>query len=167
MPFGPFDSEIHPLIAVFRELDTAATAAAGSYNNSFREPFLTDTDDDGIGEPDQQYGSEISIRVQVESDVQEAFSMGQGGDMPRTSITLSVFRERLREAGYLGADGKPTLKKGTRLVRIEDLDGETQWTYDSPDWLYIEQIRFADAHLAGKNNFFLVECKSREEGPRI
>ncbi len=167
MGFGPFDTEIHPLIAVIQPLDTSATEAAGGYDDELREPILTDSGDDGIGEPDTQYGPQFEIRVQVESDDQEVFNIGQGGTLPRTFITLSIFRQRLKSQGLLGTDGKPTFANGARLLKLKALNGETQWTYDRPDWLYLEEVRLADAHLAGKNNFFLTEWKSRQEGMTV
>jgi hypothetical protein len=165
MGFGPFDSEIFPLIAVIRKLDTAATEAASGYDPVFREPYLTDSDDDGIGEPDTQYGPEIRIRCQLESDDQERLTMGPGGNTPGTFITLSIFRAALSEQGLLGADGKPAIPVSARLTGLETVRGETMWTYDRPDWLHIEEIRMADAHLANRNNFFLFECRSWKEGP--
>lgn len=169
MGFGPFDTEIHPLVAVIRTLDTAATSAASGYDDVFREPLLTDSDDDQIGEPDTVFGSEIRLIMQQESDDQERITMGPGGNLPTTFITLSVFRSRLAEGGWLGADGNPTIKVGARLLRIESMDGEKQWTYgtseEEPRWLHLDEIRMADAHLAGRNNFFLWEFRSRIEGP--
>jgi hypothetical protein len=171
MGFGPFDTEVFPLVAVIRTLDTAATEAASGYDPLFREPLLTDSDDDQIGEPDTVFGDEIRLIMQQESDDQERLTMGPGGNLPGTFITLSVFRSRLEENGWLGADGNPTIKVGARLVRIEAVDGEKQWTYGTSDedgeprWLHLEEIRMADAHLAGRNNFFLTEWRSRKEGP--
>lgn len=174
MGLGPFDSEIFPMRAVIQQFTPAAAESAGKLNHVMRERYLVDGDADGIGdEPSELYdGDPISVLCQLERQSLEQLEMASGGDLATSQILISFSRGRLASHTPTLIDtttGKPKIKKGDRLVRIETPGGDKVWTFDTPvtNALYCEQILLSDAYLGEQSNWFLSTWKSRKVGPTI
>lgn len=170
MGIGPFDTEIFPMIAVIQQFTPAAAESAGELNHIMRERYLVDGDGDGIGdEPANLYdGDPVKVPGQFERQSLEELTMGSGGDLATSQILISFSRGRLASLSLIDTStGKPTIKKGDRLVRVETPSGDKVWTYDSPitNALYCDQILPSDAYIGQQSNWFLSTWKSRKRGP--
>jgi len=168
MGLGPFDSLIFPVVAIIQRVDMVATEAAAGYNHRFREPVLTDSGTDGIGESTVVLGAEIEIPCQVENSRHEDLSPGQGGDLPETSIILTMSRTDLKALSLIGTDGRVGLRPGAdRLIRIENEIGEKLRTFNRPPGgLYLTEAKPADAYLGNTANFILATFEDRPRGPK-
>ena len=108
------------------------------------------------------------VPAQLESSALEALTMASGGNLPTSDIFVSFSRGRLESLSLMGSDGKPLIKPGDRWVRLEDMIGNTMWTFDQPnEGLVCEEIRMSDAFLGQRSNWFIATFKSRKEGPTL
>lgn len=168
MGLGPFDSLIFPVSAIVQRVDTVATESASGYNHRFREPTLTDGNADGIGEPDLVMAAAITIPAQVEKSRLEDLTMGEGGDIPETMLTLTFSRGDLRSLGLIDSSGRIKLRRGMdRLIRLDDPTAEKMWTFDQPPGgLYLTEIGPADSWIGMSLNHILAVFEDKPRGPR-
>jgi hypothetical protein len=168
MGLGPFDTEIWPALAVIEQFAPAAAESAGKLDHTLRERKLLDGDADGVGdEPAELYAAEIKVRAQFERRKLEDLVMGAGGDLADSEIMISFSRGTLASFTPTLIDattGNPKIKKGDKLVRIENLKATPVWTFSRP--LFCEEIVLSDSWLASEANWFLSIWKSRRQGPK-
>lgn len=176
MGFGPFDTEIFPMVAVIAQFDPATADAAGKLNHVMRERNLMDGDGDGVGdEPPELYKSGddlLSVRCQLERKSMEALEMASGGNLATSEIMVSFSRGTLSSYSPSLIDtttGKPKIKPGDRLVRIDTPAGDKVWTFDTPqaNALFCNEIVPSDAYLGERSNWFLSTWGSRKHGPTV
>ncbi len=63
----------------------------------------------------------------------------RGGSQSTSDLVIVLHMPDLEDAGLVDADGKPAIRKGDRVEAIEDLDGNTVFSYPDPPGLYVEE----------------------------
>lgn len=144
--------------------DTAATAAAGGYDEDFRETTLTDTDDDGLGDADGRVESAtISIKAQIETDRQELQRMTGTGDVTQTQLGLVVHMRDMENLGYVEVNGDLKVRKGDRLVKIRNKAGLTRMDFGRTP-IYVTHAVRLNAWLGNDSNLALLTFGERARG---
>jgi len=113
---------------VIGRLNTAAMEAAGVYNDVLREPVLSDSDGDGVGETVREE-TELEVPAQIATDTWEKLRLAAGGLAPSTEIAIAFDREELEIADMLDTTGETLLRQSDRLIRVDDMDGVTIMTF--------------------------------------
>ena len=154
---------IRPLVATIAPLDTAAIDTAGNYDDVFREVKKTDTDSDGIGETQRVEGTPYTLQVQVETSLQENQRMAGTGDLPDSSIALVAHMKELEEKGMVAADGRVSLKKRDRLVKIADELGNDVISFDRVP-VYVTHVKRIDGWINSRSNLLWALFEERPQG---
>lgn len=155
---------IRPLVATIAPLDTAAIEAAGDFDDDFREVVKEDNvGADGIGETQRKEGATFTLKVQVESDLQEIQRITGTGDIPDSAVALVAHMKELEAKGMVAADGRVTVKRGDRLVKLVDKFGTTVTTYDRVP-IYATHVKRIDGWLGHKSNLLFLQFDDREQG---
>lgn len=163
---------IWPHIAVFRQLDTAATAAdpdgAGpltkGYDDGWDTPIVLDLP---TRVSTRKEGPPLRIPVQVETE-----EFGKAEQMPsgtnlRHAMTLVAHFKDLRKLGLVDPEtGLPTLQHGDRLEALKHkTTGELTMLIAPPHGLYVYELRPVSFGLSAlTRNLLLIRLESRKQG---
>jgi hypothetical protein len=154
------------MTATIARLDTDATDTAAGYDPVMREVILADGDGDGIGESLRQE-TEVLIPVQVENDRDEQQRMMGSGDVPQSAVVLIVHLRDMERLGLRDSSrpGGIVLKKGDRLVRIQDKAGTVRdFPVAAKGGYYCTHVRLADGFVGGRANLSYLSFAERPQG---
>ena len=155
---------IWPFQAVIEQYNTGATEASEGgtgYHPFFREPVKTTS-----GEDTRKYDSPIVIPCQVETERDEVrvLRMTQSGDNEQVAIVLVFHFQDLEDFDLVDDNGRSRIKKGDRLLRVEDLDEIVLDDYGSLNMV----ITGAEPHSYGlssrRRNLLVCRVERREHG---
>jgi hypothetical protein len=127
--------------AQIARLDTTATRSGGYYDDVFREVTMTDTDGDGIGEPQRQEHADDIVPCQVGSRAWEALQAHDLGNVPQTELILRFHFKDLERLSLVDAtSGEALIHVGDRLVATLDYrTGEVVQAIRTPPGLYVQR----------------------------
>lgn len=119
--------------AEIRRLDTVATAAAGGYDDTFRQVLRNDVDGDGIGDPKRSEKAAELVPCQIDRPgFREAKRLTMMGYSPDVELILVFHFEDLERLSLVDANGETMIRTGTRLLSIKDINGNTVRTLTTP-----------------------------------
>ena len=131
---GAFSLVNGTVIAVFGQLDTASTA----YDDTFREPVLERANaDDKIGDVDREE-TEYKVRVQVEERLSGGLNQLLTGQQRERVTELTADWRELVDAGLVDTHGDVEIRKGARLIRIEDRCEQVISNFPGTKALYVD-----------------------------
>ena len=129
---------VNPLIgstevAVFELYDEVESRNVGPANPGFDdvlgEPFLEDTNDDGIGERVRPV-TVVNVNVKVKFTRKDEQQQDGTGNAPGSLMTLTVSEEHLRSLGLL-TNGKPGIRANDRLLRLQSSSGVVRVDFEA------------------------------------
>lgn len=162
---------IWPHVAVFRRLDTIATAAdpdgAGplttGYDDAFASPVVFDNP---ARISSRKEGPQLRIPVQVQSEEYDnPIQTAQGTSMRHRMVLAAHFKD-LRKLGLVDAvTGLPRLQVGDRLDRLEHKNGSLTMAIDQQQGLYVTSLTPVSFGLSAlTRNLLLINLESRATG---
>lgn len=163
---------IWPITAVFRQLDTLATAAdpdaggplTSGYDAVFDTPIVRDAPTRVSA---RQEGPEVRVPVQVKAErYDQAVQRAQGTTLTRR-MTLIAFYPDLVKRGLVDASGLPTIRRGDRLEALRHIKTDALiFQVENPPGLYVVETRPAGFGLNGHDrNLLLIMLESRDQTP--
>lgn len=154
---------IWPLVVEIAPIDTVATQAASGYDHVFNEPTFN-----AAGASAVVYGTPylLNAQIQTESGRYDNLDPMANGDAASTLLwTLFHFQE-LEDMGRVDAAGRPTIRKGDRLVSIQRNTGALVRSFTSP-LVIATQVQDRSFGLSAlTRNLVRVQWESRDRGTR-
>lgn len=135
---------INKFVAVIMRLDTAATAAVigGGYDKEFDAVIPVD-DGSQLGLTSRREMAELRLNAQLDRKSWGEQMQTRGGRQIAADIVLVFHWPDLENAGLIGTDGEPLLKKGDRIAKIETVMGTVEATFDYPPGMFITDFERA------------------------
>ncbi len=163
---------IWPLSAVFRRLDTEATAAdpdaAGPLTSGYDEVFDTPIVRDAPTRVSTRVEmAPVRVPVQVKAErYDQATQRAQGTNLTRR-MTLIAFYPTLVKLGLVDGDGLPLIRTGDRLECLRHIKTDAViFPVETPPGLYVVETRPAGFGLSGLNrNMLLIMLEGRDQTP--
>lgn len=141
-------------------LDPDAARAAGSYDETFREPRIG-TD----GEKRRHEMAVIQVPCQVEHEYQKHSSELRpepAGNTPRSRLRLVFHYKDLERMGLVDAETKrPLIRVGDRLDAIYEKDGTLVETIQTPPGLYCVEAQSHGYGFSTKRNLLVCTFDDR------
>jgi hypothetical protein len=152
----------YAFLAGLRQLDTEATATAGSMDDEFREVKRV-ADGSWEGASGRQEGAEVRVRCQVEDGEFERLDPMTGGFEHQGKLALVCHFRDLERAGLVeAATGVATLRATCRLTAIYDLHGNIQQAMPGQG-LHCTEARPLSYGLGMKLNLLLLVFEDRDQ----
>ena len=150
--------------AVLAPLDTAATAAADGgtgYNPFLRTPLRRSDGTSAV-----TYGDPIRVVCQVETEDDEvrALRMARTGDNDNSEVVLVFHFQVLEDMNLVTDRGRALIKKGDRLLRIEDRDENVLDDYEELDMVVTSASPESYGLSSRRRNLLVVRCNRRDHG---
>lgn len=161
---------IWPQMAVFRQLDTEATAAdpdgAGPLTTGYDDVFGTPVVyDNPTRTSSRKESDEVRFPVQVKAQkYDEAQQRSQGTNLNR-QMTLIAFYPDLVKRGLVDDNGLPTIRRGDRLDSLRHVKTDALiFKVEEPHGLFVVETRPAGFGLSGLDrNLLLIVLESRDQ----
>lgn len=117
-----------------------------------------------MGASARKEGTAIQIKAQIEPEQFERMQAMLSGDSPDSFFRVIMHYKDLRQQGLVDGQGRPTIKKNDRLIRILDLKGNLVETFPNPPGMYVRQVMSRGWGLGGSNpsrNLLFVDFEER------
>jgi len=151
-------------IAEIAQLDTAATAAAGGYDEVFRT--MNVTMQDGVRNNGRKEKL-IRLRCQVEPADNERQHQAPHGDIPVRKMDLVFLIPDLEQLGLVDpTTGDPLLRKNDRLVALYTKTCKLVQAFGDPPGMYAQHVDARAYGLGSMRNLVVVTFQDRPQGQR-
>lgn len=149
-------------LAALAQLDSVATAAAGHYDEDFREPARQE-DDTWAGSPGRINQAEIRVPCQIADEVFNRLDPTTSGFETQHQLKLTFSFRDLERAGFIDASTKVAgIRVTAQLLGI--YDRRANLLYDmSADNIYCTETRPA-AFMNASVNLLICTFACREKG---
>lgn len=154
---------IWPMIVELAPIDTAATQAASGYDHVFNEPLLN-----ADGASALVYGTPylLAAQVQTEAGRYDNLDPMANGDAASTLLWTLFHYADLEDQGRVDSAGRATIRKGDRLLSIQDNTGVVVRTFSTPIMIATQVQDRSFGLSALRRNLLRVQWESRDRGTR-
>lgn len=111
--------------------------------------------DDGSqqGLPTRRERPALTLRCQVSRNDWGRQDMTAGGLEQRADIIIRTLASQVQSLGLVDSNNMPIIKAGDRLVRIERVNGDTEWAFDDPPGMWVSKVMPASYGLSASPVF--------------
>jgi len=139
--------------------------AGGGYND-LAGGYVPIDDGSQSGQSPRREGEEVTLPCQLRRprDWGSQFA-GPGGSEERADVMIGLYRPDLEEIGLIDANGRPAIQLGDRVVRIENLDDDTEEAFPNPPGMWVYEVERGGFGLSftGTSRFNLVTLHCRKD----
>ena len=154
------DSVEYAVIETYDEPDARTTPPG--FDDVLGEPYLVDSDDDGIGDRVRP-GTEITIKAKAKFSSFEEQRQDQTGNEPASFLTLTAFARDLTTRGYL-SNGTVMIRPNDRVLRLQNGAGAVRvdFTRAGREGVYVVEVRPGETG----SGIYEIVCEARREVER-
>ena len=155
---------LFPFYAVLSPINTSATAAQDGgrgYHPFFRSPRRRS---DGTSATTFDDAARIPCQVETEDEEVRLLRMAQTGNNDGSKIVLVFHFADLEDMNLVTDNGRAMIKKGDRLIRIEDREENILDDYEELDMVITAAAPSSYGLSSRRRNLLIVTCERREHG---
>jgi len=110
----------------------------------------------------------VTLPCQVDRGNWGQISLNAAGGQTVVELVLTLDRRNVVAAGLVRGDGTPMLKRGDRIVRIRNREGEIEEEFSVDDPVFVERVERSGHGLSLRRprfNLFYLHCARPDKGP--